>query len=108
MELTDIQKLKIEAFCADTEMYNAVRQVLLANLYSHGVVEGAEHNPLINGAYNLVALAMENPIPDEQIGAHLRGMWAGINILKNGYDELDKVKTLKPEPLVKTNVNIAE
>jgi len=108
MELTEIQKVKIEAFCADTEMYNAVRHILLANLYSHGVIEGKGHDPLINGAYNLVALAMENPIPDAEIGAHLRGMWAGINILKNGFDALDKVKTEKPEKLLKTHKNIAE
>jgi len=53
-------------------------------------------------------LAMENPIPDAEIGAHLRGMWAGINILKNGFDALDKVKTEKPEELLKTHKNIAE
>jgi len=107
MELTDLQKVKIEAFCADREMYEAVRCVLLASLYSHGVVEGKEHNPLINGAFNLVSLAMDNPVPDEQLGAHIRGMWSGVNILKNGFDKLESIKSEKPE-LIKTNVNIAE
>lgn len=108
MELTDTQKVKIETFCNDKEMYQAVRQVLLANLYSHGVVEGKEHNPLINGAYNLVALSMENPIPDEMIGAHLRGMWAGINILKNGFDVLDKIKVEPIKGLTSDEVNPAQ
>ena len=88
-------------------MYQAVRQVLLANLYSHGVVKGKEHNPLINGAYNLVSLAMENPIPDEQLGAHIRGMWAGVNIMKNGFDALDSIKSAPAEEK-KADVNLAE
>lgn len=107
MNLTDLQKSKVEAFVADKEMYSAVRQVLLANLYAHGVVEGKDHDPLINGAYNLVALAMENPIPDEQLGAHIRGMWAGVNILKNGFDTLSTIKVDKPR-LIRTDKNIAE
>lgn len=94
--LTDIQILKIEQFCADEEMYEAVRQVLLAGLYTHGVPKkGKKHNPLINGAFALASLAGENPIPDEQLGAHVRGMWFGINALENGYRSLKNITSDK-------------
>lgn len=108
MKLSDIDKVKIEAFCADKKMYNAVKNVLLAGIYSHGVVEaGHEHDPLVNGAFSLVAHATNNPIPDEIIGQQLRAQWAGINALKNGFDKLDSTVSKKPE-LIKTKVNIAE
>jgi hypothetical protein len=94
--LTDLEVVKIEAFCADEVMFNAVKQVLLAGLYTHGVPKkGKKHNPLINGAFSLVSLAGENPIPDAELGAHLRGTWFGINALENGYKALTKIKSKK-------------
>lgn len=94
--LTDLEKVKIETFCADKDMYEAVKKVLLACIYSHGVIEkGFEHNPLQNAAFNLASLAVANPIPDAELGANIRGMWAGVNYLKNGFDVLDSVKTEK-------------
>lgn len=94
--LNDLQKAKIEAFCADEEMFNAVRKVLLAGIYEHGTVQaGYEPNPLENGAYSLAAIAVGNPIPDEVLGQHVRGQWAGINALKNALDRLTSIKTEK-------------
>ncbi len=96
--LTPLQVSKIEQFNNDKDMQEAVRKVLLAGIYSHGVVQkGLEHNPLINGAFALVALAGENPIPDEQLGAHIRGTWFGINALENAWNQLLKIKKEKKE-----------
>lgn len=96
-KLNDLEKVKIEAFCKDEAMYGAVRKVLLANIYSQGVVdeveEDGEHNPLINGAFSLVALAPTNPIPNEELGAQLRAQWAGINALVSGFDKLQTIKS---------------
>ncbi len=96
-KLNDLEKVKIETFCKDEDMYNAVRKVLLANLYSHGVEdevgEDGEHDPAINGAFSLVSLAPTNPIPNEEIGAQLRAQWAGINILVNGFNQLQTIKS---------------
>lgn len=92
--LSPLEVTKIEQFNKDKEMQEAVRKVLLSGIYSHGVVtKGAEHNPLINGAFALVALAGDNPIPDEQLGAHLRGTWFGINALENAWKQLLKIKS---------------
>lgn len=97
-QLTDLQIAKIEAFCADTEMHDAVRQVLLAGIYTHGVPKkGKKHNPLINGAFALVSLAGENPIPDAELGAHLRGQWFGVNALEQAFRSLDSIKSDKKE-----------
>ena len=40
---------------------------------------------------------MENPIPDDMLGAHLRGMWAGINALHNAFKRLESIKSDKAE-----------
>ena len=105
--LTEAQKVKIEVFCKDTELFDGVKKVLLQHIYSQGVLEkGVESNPLKNRAFKLVQLATENPIPDEQLGAHLRGLWEGVNALESGYSELKKIKSTKDEPIL-SNFNEA-
>lgn len=96
-ELNDLEVSKIESFCKDEAMFNAVRKVLTAGIYSHGVVKaGFTHDPLVNGAFSLVSLAPSNPIPDEIIGQQLRAQWAGVNALKNAMDKLQEIKSEKP------------
>jgi hypothetical protein len=98
--LTPLQITKIEQFCKDKEMYEAVKQVLLAGLYTHGVVKkGVPHNPLINGAFSLVSLAGNNPIPDAELGAHLRGQWFAVNALEMAFNSIDKIKSEKVEKI---------
>lgn len=106
--LTDLEIVKIETFCGDKEMFDAVKKVLLAEIYSHGVVEkGFKHDPLQNGAFSLAALAVNNPIPNEQLGEHIKSMWAGINYVENGYNKLPTIKSKKVVKKEK-QVNIAE
>jgi len=106
--LTDMEVVKIEAFCADTEMYNAVRKVILQAIYEHGTVQkGQNPDPLINGAFSLASLSMENPIPNEEIGAHVRAMWAGVNAMHNGFKDLNNIKSEKGEA-IESPFNVAE
>lgn len=99
--LTDLQKAKIEQFVADTEMYDAVYKVLLQGLYTMGVVKKDEptQDPLVNGAFHLAALAVQNPIPDAEIGANVRAMFAGINALNNALEDLRSIKLPKAESI---------
>lgn len=90
--LTDLEKEKINLFCQDKEMYMAVQKVLLQGLYSHGVVGKETYSPLQNGAFNLAALSIVNPIPNEEIGAQVRAQFAGLNALKNAFESLDSIK----------------
>lgn len=102
--LTDLETQKIELFCKDKEMKEAVRKVLLAGIYSHGTIkkDGA-FDPLENSAYHLAALAVTNPIPDEEIGANVRAMFAGLNAMKNAFDELESIKMVKEVTLEEVN-----
>lgn len=106
-QLNENEISNIEAFCKNKDMYNAVKKFLLAGIYSHGVIKaGEEHNPLINGAFSLASLAVNNPIPDVELGAHIRGMWAGVNALESAFEKLDTVKST-PE-VVLSEYNEAE
>lgn len=103
-QLNDTEIVKIEAFVKDRVLFDAVRKVLLAGLYTHGTVQkDFIPNPLINGAFSLVHLATENPIPDEIIGQQLRAQWAGINALKNAYDKLSEIRGGVESPFVEKN-----
>jgi hypothetical protein len=97
-QLSKAEIVLIESFCDNKPMFDAVKKGLLAGIYSHGVIKaGYEHDPLQNGALSLAALATTNPIPDEQLGQHIRGIWAGLNALENAVKELQKIKSDKGE-----------
>lgn len=104
--LTDIEIEKIEQFCKDETLYEAVRKVVLAGIYSHGTLQkGTKPNPLINGALSLVSLSTTNPIPDEVIGQQLRAQWAGLNAMENAFTQLKTIK--KEDKSVETPYNEA-
>lgn len=106
--LNELEVTKIEQFCADKDMYNAVRKVLLQGIYTHGTVSKENTpDPLINGAFSLASLAQENPIPDAELGAHIRAMWAGVNAMHNAFQTLQSIKSDKPEA-IESPFNIAE
>lgn len=104
--LSDHEKQSIEAFCNNKVMFNAVKKVLLSGIYEQGTLkEGEEPNPKENMAFHLASLAIKNPIPDELLGQHIRGMWAGVNALEVGFDKLETFKQVKkgkekPNPAV--------
>lgn len=98
MYLNDLEVSKVEAFCNDEVMREAVKKVLLQSIYSHGTLKpGEPADPLKNRAFHLVQLATQNPIPDAELGAHLRGIWEGVNALEAGFQELDAYKTPAPD-----------
>lgn len=96
--LTELEVASIEQFCANKTMYEAVRKVLLSGIYTDGTVQKGVKipEPTMNGAFLLAGHALNNPIPDEMLGQHIRGMWAGVNALKNAFDKLEDIKTVTP------------
>lgn len=93
-QYTELEISKIEQFCADTEMFNAVKKVLLAGIYTHGTIQrGFTPDPLKNGALSLVHLSTANPVTDEVLGQHIRGVWEGLNALQNAIQNLQSIKS---------------
>lgn len=103
-QLTDLEISKIESFCSDEVMFEAVRKVLLQGIYNQGTVQkGQKPDPLKNGALSLAALSTNNPIPDEVLGQHIRGVWAGLNSLENAIKDLRSIKQDIKSPLQDLN-----
>lgn len=99
--LIEKEIIKIEQFCGDEIMFEAVKKVLLTGIYTHGTIQlGYTPDPLNNGALSLAALSTNNPISDEMLGQHIRGVWAGLNALENAIKELKKIKLERKEEVV--------
>ena len=93
--LNDLEIVKIEAFCADKDMYEAVKKVVLQHIYSQGTLKaGKPADPLKNRAFQLAQHCTENPVTNEAMGAQLRGVWEGVNALESGYSELKNIKSV--------------
>lgn len=92
MNLTDQEIDKLAAFNQDEVMFEAVRKVILAAIYSNGTLrKGIEANPLQNAALALVSQADSN-ITNEKIGADLRAFWEGVKALEMGLSKIQEYK----------------
>lgn len=109
--LTDLEKEKISAFCSDETLKEAVRKVMLAGIYSNGVIkkDGKPHDPTKNFALTQAFQAMIHsaPITDEELGQNIRARAAGIQMVEQGFAELDKIHAPAPAPEPKPAVNKA-
>lgn len=93
-KLTPEERELLIAFRENVPMFNAVHKVLLAGIYSNGVLTEGEQNPLQNWALSYV-MNNENSgvkLSDEEIGKKIRASAEGISFLQNG---LDHIKTIQ-------------
>jgi len=100
--LTDIEIVEIEKFCANEAMYEAVKKVIFMVINDMGVVKkGKKCEPLWNAALGLVA--RKDEVSNEQLGADLRGYYHGVSLLQSGFEALSKIKVEKIEIPKETN-----
>lgn len=89
--LTDSEKDKLSKFNKDTELFGAVKKVLLMEIFANGTLDDkAIENPLRNFALTLAIST--NGLPDEQVGKMLRAKWEGANMLETGFELLERFK----------------
>jgi hypothetical protein len=94
--LTDIEIEKIVKLCEDEVLLEAVRKVLLADIYSNGTLRAkVESDPTRNGAFALVSRFPG--LSDENIGQDVRAQWAGVQALEMGIKKLKEYKLPKKE-----------
>lgn len=92
--LSEQEILKIDAFCKDEIMSQAIKKVLLASVYSNGVmVAGRPALPLRNFA---LSLALDPDASNEKVGADLRAQATGVKLIELGFGELEKIR---PKPV---------
>lgn len=102
--LTDQEIDKLITFKEDEVMFEAVRKVLLAGIYSNGTLrQGVESNPLKNAALALVSTA-DKDTSNERLGEDLRALWEGVKALEMGlqhikdYRRKDTTETVEENP----------
>ena len=81
---------KIEKFCNDEVMFEAVKKVLLAGIYENGTIkEGMPALPLKNFA---LADAMDPTNDPEMVGRALQVSASGISLVENCWARLQDYK----------------
>lgn len=105
--LTDLEIDKIEQFCTDEAMLEAVRKVLLANVYYMGALKKGEKLEPKNQAFNLLATAYQNgnQVSNEVLGQEVRGLYEGVNMVEQAFGFLKTIK--KPNKNVESPFNEA-
>lgn len=98
--LDKAEQEKINAFVEDEIMFEAVRKVLLFNIYSSGtLLKGKPTDPLYNFA---LTLACVKNARNEEVGADVKAAYQGINALELGLNDL-KMYRLEKMPEMKKN-----
>lgn len=99
--LTEQEIASVENFCSNTAMYEAVKKVILAGIYTNGVITKGELHRV--GKNFLLALVQDN-MSDEQLGQELRASHSAVSLLENAFNELNNIKS---EKLVESPFNEA-
>lgn len=104
-QLNDLEIAKVEAFCKDVDMFDAVKKVLFAVIYSDGVVSKDTKLNQRNGAFSLIANAYSegNNISDAELGAQLRAKFEGVHTVLDGFDKLKNIKSNIVSPYDEVN-----
>ena len=98
--LNEVEVVKIEAFNKDTVLVEAVRKVLLDQIYSQGVLkDGEPHNPFKNRAFALIADNQDNA----QLGSNIKAWFEGVNAIESGFKDLEAIKVEKTINLEELN-----
>lgn len=99
--LSDAELNSIQRVLADPLAVQALRKVVVAPVYSQGVIEPGKPLNEENAIYGLASHHLMNGLSNEIIGQDVRAVIEAIRMLKKGFEELDKLK-LTESPVVNT------
>ncbi len=92
-QFSDLEKGKLFAFCQDKAMFDAVKKVMLQDIYYCGT--GNAGADTINWAYNLVygvspvGGMTDNGKTNDELGESLRGTVMGLTYLNNAFKRIE-------------------
>ncbi len=96
--LSDAERAKIESFCKDSIMFNAVKKVLMIGAHENGVMkEGEAYDATQNFALNIVfsSLVSGKTVTDEELGQTLRASAVAMRLVEQGFGQLEGITTGK-------------
>lgn len=102
--MSDIERQKLIQFNKDPILKEAVRKVLLAEIYERGTLRAdIKSEPTKNFA---LALAFDPKYTNEQLGEDLKAAANGLSLLERGFTRLEEYKEL-PAAATGGNINKA-
>lgn len=99
--LSEKEQIAVVNFCKNKEMYQAIKKVLLATIYSQGTVKAESDPNEFNFAFGIATVGQTKT--DEQIGQELRAAITALNYLKTGFDRLLEFLPNQEKPEKKGN-----
>ena|SRR3990167_4273222 len=103
--LTQEEQQGLAQFYDNEIMREAVKKVLLFELYHNGTLQkGEEPDMLMNFA--LGAVASQPNATDEQIASRLRATWQGMQLLEAGFGLIANYQTIQREKVVDKKIGI--
>lgn len=103
--LNDSEKLKLKQFISDDIAVQALKKVLLADIYNVGVVKKDEDlEPRKNWVYGIIMneFGQDYNIKNDEIGARVRAVVEGTRTLEIAFKKLEK---LKERPAIEIDVS---
>lgn len=93
--LSDQERLKLQLFISDDVAVQALKKVLLADMYGVGVIKKDEPlEPRKNWVYGIIMneFGQDYNIKNEEVGAKVRAVIEGTRALELAFKELEKLK----------------
>ena len=100
--MNEIEKDKLLSFSEDRVMFEAVKKYLLVYL-GQGI--GEEGKPIIGNRNYALQLAWDRTYPrsNEELGADLRALTRGVQIIESGFKEISDMKRIVETPKKEEN-----
>lgn len=106
--LTDREKDELNRFVNNDVLLEAVKKVVLSSVYFDGTIKlSGIPEPLTNFMLAKVAIAENQDISNEKIGADMKASLAGVQLLEKGFQKLQRFNKKKKEQDVNKGRNPA-
>ena len=92
--LSDKEREKVEKFCNDTVMFNAVKKALLEPIYFDGTLQSdTDPDAMKNWALNIANQVAGSQSTHEEAGKRLMAVSEGVQLVEVAIQKLQKVRT---------------
>lgn len=91
--LSDSEKEMVESFYANAPLREAIKKVILFDVYGNGVLKKDKAAvPTRNAALSLFMRHQNEVVTDEALGAQLRAMGEAVIMVEGSFDRMAKVR----------------
>jgi len=101
--LNDIEKEEVRKFVENVPQFEAVKKVLLSEVYFSGVLEEGRPADTRNFFINQLTQPIMENAPIEEYGNHAKALIQGVRFIQTGFTTFGKFRKVEPETEPKKN-----